>query len=85
MQIVIHGALGKIDEDRCIQRLTEKVPIGLIEKLYLDVSGDEVNISYVLRNIPEKRKMGGYCIGSPEGWNAAKQAELRETLPNWIA
>lgn len=84
MQIVVNGSLNEETQDRCIRHVTEKVPIGLIEKLYLDADGDEVSISYTLRKISEKRKMSGCCIGSPEDWNVAKQAEQKETIPNWI-
>lgn len=28
--------------------------------------------------------MGGGCIGEPSCWNGAKQAELRDTVPNGV-
>ena len=48
----------------------------------LEVHGDYVDVHYTLHRFREVRKMGGYCIGEPADWNPAKQAELRDTLPN---
>jgi hypothetical protein len=48
------------------------------------VQGDHVAVSYDLHRFRSMRKMGGYCIGEPADWNAAKQAELRDTIPNPI-
>ena len=85
MQIVIlNGTLTEADQDRYVRHVTERIPIGLIKKLFLDVSGDGVAVSYVLRRTRELRKMGGAVIGCPEDWNDAKQAEQRDTLPNPI-
>ena len=41
-------------------------------------------IRYTLHCFRDLRKMGGYCIGDPADWNPAKQAELRDTVPNWV-
>ena len=85
MQIVMrYGTLTEAEQDRYVQRVTEQVPIGLIEKLFLDVREGGVTVSCELRRMRELRKMGGAVIGCPEDWNAAKQAELRDTLPNPI-
>ena len=85
MQIVMrYGTLTEAEQDRYVQRVTEQIPIGLIEKLFLDVREDGVAVSCELRRIRELRKMGGAVIGCPEDWNTAKQAELRDTLPNFI-
>ena len=85
MQIVMrYGTLTEAEQDRYVQRVTEQVPIGLIEKLFLDVREDCVAVSCELRRTRELRKMGGAVIGCPEDWNAAKQAEQRDTLPNSI-
>ena len=85
MQIVMrNGTLTEEEQDYCVRRVTEKVPIGLIEKLYLNVDGESLSISCELRNVRELRKMGGAVIGCPEDWNDAKRAEQRDTLPNPI-
>ena len=85
MQIVVlHGILTEAEQDRYARRVTEQVPIGLIEKLFLDVREGGVAVSCELRRTRELRKMGGTVIGCPEDWNAAKQAEQRDTLPNPI-
>lgn len=56
--------------------------MGAIDKLVLDIQGEFVDAHYTLHRFPELRKMGGYCAGEPADWNPAKQAELRDTLPN---
>ena len=85
MQIVVrNGTLTEAEQDRYVRRVTEKIPIGLIEKLFLDVRENDVAVSCELRRIRELRKMGGAVIGCPEDWNSAKQAEQRDTLPNPI-
>lgn len=58
--------------------------MSIIEKLFLDVQGGHVTVSYNLHRFRNLRKMGGYCIGEPSDWNTAKQAELRDTIPNPI-
>lgn len=85
MQIVVlNGTLTEAEQDHYVQLVTEQVPIGLIEKLFLAVREDGVAVSYQPRQIRELRKMGGAVIGCPEDWNYAKQAEQRDALPNSI-
>lgn len=85
MQIVIlNGTLSEAEREFYIQRATKKYPVSVIEKLYLDVHEEYVDVSYTLHRFRDMRKMGGYCIGDPSGWNHAKQAELRDTVPNRI-
>ena len=43
-----------------------------------------MDISYTLHQFRNLRKMGGWRIGEPSDWNEAKQAELRDSLPNPI-
>lgn len=82
--VVLHGTLTEAEEDFYVRQAAAVYPVSIIEKLFLDVQGDHVAVSYDLHRFRDMRKMGGYCIGEPTGWNAAKQAELRDTLPNRI-
>lgn len=85
MQIVVrNGTLTEAEQGRYAKHVTEHIPVGLIEKIILDVREDGVAVSCELRRVRELRKMGGEVIGCPEDWNAAKQAEQRDTLPNPI-
>ena len=84
MLVVVNGTLTEAEQEFYTKQVTDKVPIGLIEKVYLDADGNDVAVSYELRKIQEKSKMGGYCIGTPEDWNVAKRAEQRDTIPNRI-
>ena len=85
MKIVVnHGTLTEKELDYYIRCVTDKFPVGSIETIILDVDGDYVDVRYVLHRYRTLRKMGGYCIGAPEDWNEAKQAELRDTVPNWV-
>ena len=83
MQIVVlNGRLSEAEEDAYIRQVTREIPMSVIDKLILDIQGDHVNVRYVLHQFREVRKMGGECIGVPADWNYAKQAELRDTVPN---
>lgn len=81
---VLNGKLTEAEQDAYICEAVKKYPVSLIEKLILDVQGETVKVSYVLHRFRNLRKMGGYCIGEPADWNYAKQAELRDTVPNRI-
>lgn len=82
--VVLNGTLSEAEQDVYIRCATEKYPISVIEKLILDVHGDYVDVSCELHRFRNLRKMGGCCIGEPTDWNYAKQAELRDTVPNRI-
>ncbi len=82
--VVLNGTLTEAEQDAYVQQATKVYPISIIEKLFLDVQGDHVDVSYDLHRFRDMRKMGGYCIGEPSGWNHAKQAELRDTVSNPI-
>lgn len=85
MQIVVlNGTLTEAEQDDYIKQVTARCPISLIEKLILDVQKEYVDVHYTVHRFRELRKMGGYCIGEPMDWNYAKQAELRDTIPNQI-
>lgn len=83
MQIIVNnGPLSEREQDACVRQITKKIPPSAIEKLYLDVHEDYVDVRYTLYRCRELRKMGGYCISEPDTWNSAKQAEYREMVPN---
>lgn len=82
--VVLNGALSEAEQDVYIRYAMEKYPISMIEKLILDVHEEYVDVQCVLHRFRELRKMGGCCIGEPSDWNYAKQAELRDTIPNTI-
>ena len=82
--VVLNGTLTEAEQDSYIRQATAVYPMSVIEKLFLNIQGDHVEVSYALHRFRTMRKMGGYCIGEPSSWNAAKQAELRDTVPNLI-
>lgn len=82
--IVVNGPLSEREQDNYIRRVTKKYPASAIEKLILEVHEDYVDVRYTLHRYRELRKMGGYCIGEPDTWNSAKQAEYRDMVPNSI-
>ncbi len=85
MQIVVlNGTLTEVEQDVYVQQAIKVYPMSIIEKLYLDVQDDHVEVHYDLHRFRNLRKMGGYCIGDPSSWNHAKRAELRDTVPNPI-
>ena len=82
--IVKNGTLTEAEQDTYVRLITGKFPLGAVEKVILDVQGEYVDIEYELHRYRNMRKMGGYCIGEPDSWNAAKQAELNDTVPHAI-
>ena len=80
--IVINGPLSEKEQDACIRHATRRHPASAIDKLYIEVHEDHVDLRYTLYRYRELRKMGGYCISEPETWNSAKQAEYRDLVPN---
>ena len=84
LTIVKNGILTEAEQDVYVRLITNKYPQGVVEKVILDVQGDFVDIKYELHRYRNMRKMGGYCIGEPHGWNGAKQAELNDTIPHAI-
>ena len=82
--VVLNGTLTEAEQDIYIREATKVYPVSIIEKLYLDVQDGHVDVRYDLHRFRNLRKMGGYCIGEPADWNHAKQAELRDTIPNPI-
>ena len=80
--VVLNGSLTEAEQNAYIRQAAKKYSIGSIEKLILDVQGDHVEVHYLLHRPRSLRKMGGYFIGNPADWNQAKQAELRDTIPN---
>lgn len=85
MQIVVkNGALSEAEQDIYVRHITDRFPVGIVDKIVLEVHDEYVDVQYTLHCFRELRKMSGYCIGDPADWNEAKQAELRDTLPNWI-
>jgi len=82
--VVLNGTLSETEQDAYVREAVKEYPMSIIEKLFLDVQDDHVDVSYDLHRFRNMRKMGGYCIGEPSDWNHAKQAELRDTVPNPI-
>lgn len=80
--IVLNGPLSEREENIYIRQAAKKYPMSAIEKLILEVHEDYVDVRYILHRSRELRKMGGYCISEPATWNAAKQAEYRDMIPN---
>lgn len=82
--VVLGGTLTEAEQDLYIRQATKVYPVSIIEKLFLQVREDRVDVRCDLHRFRSMRKMGGYCIGEPSSWNLAKQAELRDTIPNSI-
>ncbi len=82
--VVLNGYLSEAEQDAYVNQVTEKYPPSMIEKIFLDVRDGFVDVQYELHRSRPLHKMGGYCIGAPENWNAAKRAELRDTVTNRI-
>ena len=82
--VVKNGVISEKELNAYVRYITGKFPPGSVEKLVLDVQGEYVDLQYTLHNYRDMRKMSGYCVGEPESWNPAKQAEFRDTLTHPI-
>ena len=83
MQIIMEGLpLSRAEQLQYVQYLQEKYPDRILDKVFLDATEDTVAIRCEYHIPRPVAKMGGYYIGDPAHWNRAKQAELRDTLPN---
>ena len=80
--VVLNGSLTEAEQAVYVRQATAVYPVSIIEKLFLDVQGDHVEVRCDLHRFRNLRKMGGYCISEPATWNSAKQAEYRDMLPN---
>ena len=80
--IVLGGTLSEAEQDSYIRQATKVYPVSILEKLFLQVREDHVDVRCDLHQFRNMRKMGGYCIGEPSSWNHTKQTELRDTIPN---
>lgn len=80
--IVVNGPLSQREQDAYVRQITQKCPASAIDKLYLEVHEDYVDVHYTTHRYRELRKMGGYCISEPKTWNSAKRAEYRDMIPN---
>lgn len=81
--IVTNGEMPPEEQRYYAQYVTSKYPRLSIEKIFLTVADDHVEIA-----VEPKRtlltKMGGALIGDPFRWNDAKRAEYFDTIPNPI-
>ena len=83
MQVITNGLpLSEAEKDQYVRYIREKYPARIIDKVFLKADEDSVAIRCEYHTLRPVAKMGGYYIGDPETWNSAKQAELRDTLPN---
>ena len=83
MQIINEGQpLSEAEQQSYIASIHERYPGCIIDKVFLNADEQSVSIRCEYHIPRPLAKMGGYYIGDPATWNKAKQAELRDTLPN---
>lgn len=83
MQIINEGLpLSDAEEQRYIASIRARYPDRIIDKVFLNADEQSVSIRCEYHIPRPLAKMGGYYIGDPATWNKAKQAELRDSLPN---
>ena len=83
MQIINEGLpLSNAEQQRYIASIRARYPDRIIDKVFLNADEQSVSIRCEYHIPRPLAKMGGYYIGDPATWNKAKQAELRDSLPN---
>ena len=86
MQVIMEGLpMSEAEKQEYVQYICKKYPDRIIDKVFLNVDASSVSIRCEYHIPRPVAKMGGYYIGDPATWNQAKQAELRDSLPNPIA
>lgn len=85
MQIINEGQpLSEAEQRAYVASIHERYPDRIIDKVFLNADEQSVSIRCEYHIPRPLAKMGGYYIGDPSIWNNAKQAELRDSLPNPI-
>lgn len=83
MQIIVSGLpMSRDEQQKYVQYIRSKYPDRIIDKVFLEADESSVSIRCEYHYPQPVAKMGGYYIGNPTNWNRAKQAELRDSLPN---
>ena len=70
--IIVNGPLSEREQDACIRQITRKYPASAIDKLYLEVHEDYVDVHYTLHRYRELRKMGHQRAGHLEQCQAGR-------------
>lgn len=79
--MIINGEMSAEERQYFENYIQERYRRLDIERLYLTLNGDYVDISVELKK-QMLTKMGGELIGNPLKWNRAKQAEYFDMIPN---
>lgn len=85
MQIIEQG-LRISDKERQVylDALYTKYPNRIFDKVFIIADENTVSLKCEYHYPRPLARMSGCYIGDPTRWNDAKQAELRDTLPNPI-
>ena len=85
MQVIMEGLpMSEAEKQEYVQYICDKYSDRIIDKVFLNADASSVSIRCEYHIPRPIAKMGGYYIGDPATWNQAKQAELRDSLPNPI-
>lgn len=83
MQIINEGLpLSDAEQQGYVASIHARYPDRIIDMVFLNADDQSVSIRCEYHIPRPLAKMGGYYIGDPATWNKAKQAELRDSLPN---
>ncbi len=83
MEIIVkNGELSKEEQRAYVEHLEKKVGNNVLRKIFMDVDGDFVNLSYECepKNFERIRRITGYLVGTMDRWNDAKRAEERDRV-----
>lgn len=85
MQIIEQGVhLSDAERQAYLDALCAKYPDRIFDKVFIFADEDTVSLKCEYHYPRSLARMSGCYIGDPTRWNDAKQAELRDTLPNPI-
>lgn len=85
-EIIVKGTpISEAEQQNYVYYLREKYGRE-VERLELEVDGDEVNMNYTLTSIPFERirRITGYLVGTMDRWNNAKRAEETDRVKHSV-
>lgn len=85
-EIIVKGApISEAEQQNYVHYLREKYGQE-VERLELELDGDEVNMNYTLTGIPFERirRITGYLVGTMDRWNNAKRAEETDRVKHSV-
>lgn len=83
---VIGGEISDAEKAEYIKTLKERYKVRHIDKIKLEIDGEYINATTVLRPIEFQRirRITGYLVGTLDRFNNAKKLEVADRVPHGV-